>query len=313
MFEVTTAAFDAIDHLEARSVDMGWEAEYRQMEAGRLSAKVGVWERDGVGFHHQSCSRTLEIASASPPQSLVFVLKTSAAPIFLNGRDIPDSGMLIATSGQHCDIVSASGASAMTVFMSVGEANLELIASIRQRGRLSNRSGYCHVESDPLLTAGLRQFALSLSVAGGKAPAGMIEAEIRHRLHAIVGRGQPARGESMRAWSHVLRVRRLIDSGLHRPLAMRDLCNQLNVSPNTLARAFHRTLEMTPTAYVRSRRLDKARRRLSESGGEKFGTVSSVALDCGFQHLSRFSAAYRAQYGISPRETPRTRSPATSG
>jgi AraC-like DNA-binding protein len=31
--------------------------------------------------------------------------------------------------------------------------------------------------------------------------------------------------------------------------------------------------------------------------------ISSIALDCGFQHLGRFSLSYRETYGESPRDT----------
>jgi AraC-like DNA-binding protein len=57
----------------------------------------------------------------------------------------------------------------------------------------------------------------------------------------------------------------------------------------------------SPLEWVNARRLAAARARLLKGPGG-IG-ISSVALDCGFTHLGRFSAAYRQAYGELPSAT----------
>jgi transcriptional regulator GlxA family with amidase domain len=54
-------------------------------------------------------------------------------------------------------------------------------------------------------------------------------------------------------------------------------------------------------------RLAAARRRLESASSPV--RVSTVALDCGFQHFGRFAASYRAAFGESPAETVRSGEP----
>jgi len=52
---------------------------------------------------------------------------------------------------------------------------------------------------------------------------------------------------------------------------------------------------------LRYRRLASARERLRRRAPNEL--ISNIALDCGFQHLGRFSLSYRETYGESPRDT----------
>ncbi len=81
------------------------------------------------------------------------------------------------------------------------------------------------------------------------------------------------------------------------------------VSVRTLFSGFRDFREVTPMTYLRRVRLDKARQALQR--GEAAG-VTKVALDCGFSHLGRFAAQYRAQFGELPSETARL-TPAGAG
>lgn len=56
----------------------------------------------------------------------------------------------------------------------------------------------------------------------------------------------------------------------------------------------------TPTEYLLQLRLEHAHALILRSGGRK--SVTTVATDCGFTHLGRFAAAFKARYGVGPRE-----------
>ena len=64
---------------------------------------------------------------------------------------------------------------------------------------------------------------------------------------------------------------------------------------------FRATLGVSPRRRLAQIRLDQARRRLlNPAPGE---TVTSIALECGFTHLGRFTAAYLQMFGELPSQT----------
>ncbi|MBK5373222.1 AraC family transcriptional regulator [Pseudomonas sp. TH43] len=79
-----------------------------------------------------------------------------------------------------------------------------------------------------------------------------------------------------------------------------DLCNHLRISRRTLQYSFEDVLGMTPLNYLRSVRLNMARKLLMSSPRD---TIQGAALDSGFSHLGRFSKYYQDFYGELPSET----------
>jgi AraC-like DNA-binding protein len=97
------------------------------------------------------------------------------------------------------------------------------------------------------------------------------------------------------------RVERWIDANLDQDITLDRLCAVAGASARSLQKAFLASRGQTPYEFLTARRLAEARRRL-ESATPRL-RVSAVALDCGFRHLGRFSASYRAAYGELPGET----------
>lgn len=85
-------------------------------------------------------------------------------------------------------------------------------------------------------------------------------------------------------------------------LRLDDIAEAAGVRPRTLHKAFRAHHGVGPMAYLRQVRLDLARRDLMEAG-RTGRSVTDVATDCGFDHLSKFAEAYRARYGERPSET----------
>jgi len=73
------------------------------------------------------------------------------------------------------------------------------------------------------------------------------------------------------------------------------------VGRRTLEKHFRRFLGRTLAGVRRDLCLEQARRDLLRSGPD--ASVTETALRCGFKHLGRFAALYRAGYGESPSDT----------
>lgn len=85
------------------------------------------------------------------------------------------------------------------------------------------------------------------------------------------------------------------------PITLTDIADAAHLSPRALQAAFRRHLDTTPTAHLRSIRLEGAHRDLTRAG--PVDTVARIAARWGFAHHGRFAAAYRARYGCAPSAT----------
>jgi AraC-like DNA-binding protein len=93
-----------------------------------------------------------------------------------------------------------------------------------------------------------------------------------------------------------------IDGNAQRDISMADIAEAANVTIRAVQLTFRRHLDMTPMAYLRRVRLDRAHDDLRD-GNPAATTVTAVAYRWGFPSSSRFAASYRRTYGIPPSDT----------
>lgn len=84
-------------------------------------------------------------------------------------------------------------------------------------------------------------------------------------------------------------------------LTMSHIAAQLRVSLRSLEAGFREHRRMTPLQRLRALRLERVRAKLLMP--QSSTSVTSVALECGFLHLARFSGYYKAAFGESPAQT----------
>ena len=89
-------------------------------------------------------------------------------------------------------------------------------------------------------------------------------------------------------------VRRVEDYIRHHyaeTLTIEKLAGIAGVSTRTLFSGFRDFRQLTPMAYLKTIRLEKAHEALQSSDVEGSAGVTKVALDTGFSHLGRFAQA----------------------
>ncbi|GIH97776.1 helix-turn-helix domain-containing protein [Planobispora siamensis] len=101
----------------------------------------------------------------------------------------------------------------------------------------------------------------------------------------------------------VRRVVAFIDAHAHADISVADIAAAAHVTIRALQLAFRRHLDTTPTGYLRRVRLHHAHQDLLAADPSSGDTVSAIAARLGFVNHSRFTAAYRATYGIPPSHT----------
>ncbi len=117
------------------------------------------------------------------------------------------------------------------------------------------------------------------------------------------GKAQPTPGRQtrQRARSRALDYLR---ANRKRALTVHTLCDVAACSVSTLERAFVDEFGIGPKRYILQERLSDVRRAmLSEPAGR---SVTDIASDWGFTHMSKFAADYRALFGELPSATRRS-------
>jgi AraC-like DNA-binding protein len=94
----------------------------------------------------------------------------------------------------------------------------------------------------------------------------------------------------------------LILDRLAEPITIVEIAKQVGLTTRALQRGFLQHLGMTPTQYIRDRRLERAHNDLATSDPATT-RVADVAARWGFPHLGRFAQNYRLKYGLPPNQT----------
>lgn len=100
------------------------------------------------------------------------------------------------------------------------------------------------------------------------------------------------------AESAVTRVVRAIERNPTASLPLQTLARAAGLSPYHFLRTFERLTGATPHQYVMRARLRAAAVRLRREDAK----IIDIALDSGFGDVSNFNRAFRAEFGVSPRQ-----------
>lgn len=113
---------------------------------------------------------------------------------------------------------------------------------------------------------------------------------------------QPAKTQSYYHRKKVVDcARQFLDHHLDEPVTVTQLCEVTNVSRRTLQYSFESILGISPIQYLRISRLNGVRRNLVQA--EKGQSVSDIAAQWGFWHLSQFAKDYKQLFGETPSKT----------
>lgn len=99
------------------------------------------------------------------------------------------------------------------------------------------------------------------------------------------------------------RVQLFVEGNLGRTIHLHDLAARAALSPYHFARAFKTSAGMTPRTYVEHRRIEQAKRLLTESTQP----LAQVAVEAGFGTQSRLTSTFKRRTGFTPGEFRRER------
>lgn len=91
-------------------------------------------------------------------------------------------------------------------------------------------------------------------------------------------------------------ARQLLDQGYATPITIKQLSQEVALSPYYLIRLFRRIYHQTPHQYLTQLRITKAKALLSSTDL----SITEICADVGFESLGSFSALFRKLVGVSP-------------
>lgn len=152
------------------------------------------------------------------------------------------------------------------------------------------------VLQDPLLFSALMSVhhaALGEASALEQQSAWREAALLLMQRHGKVGEARPPGSEPLA----VARARELLDARLDCPPSLEELAAAVNLSPFHFARVFRQATGLPPHAWLKQRRLARARTLL------RHGCVPlNVATDLGFADQSHLNRQFKQAYGVTPGE-----------
>jgi len=89
-----------------------------------------------------------------------------------------------------------------------------------------------------------------------------------------------------------------IRANSHRPLHLAELEQRSGYSDRSLRNAFQARFGCPPKQWIRQTRMESARQRLLDPGPDD--SISTIARDHGYQHVSQFSRDFRCVFGQRP-------------
>ncbi|HEY4591516.1 MAG TPA: helix-turn-helix transcriptional regulator, partial [Thermoanaerobaculia bacterium] len=160
-----------------------------------------------------------------------------------------------------------------------------------------------------LFRAQLLQRLLVRSLRGGRPrePMAIEEAVLKVLREVLKGdaedpRCSPARRESSRARrSYAEDAKALLQHRFRERLQLDDIARALYVSPYHLCRRFREEVGVPIHSYLNRLRLREALEPIAEGTAD----LSGLAFELGFSSHSHFTAAFRKELGMSPREVRR--------
>ena len=285
-------AFNTADVADQIRATPGWVQHYQQMSPGHFAGLVRYLDLQGVEIYEECMNTRVEQNFSAPEGSLAFCFDRSDNALYvLNG----ESRNIWITPENYQEIAVVFGpefvqrhglnvARLEGLFMAPLNSGQNALFSRWLSGTLTRLAQTLDPPSKEALTQQLLEDCLY----------------ILDNACVCLDRGGLQRRAEERAV--MKRIGEWAADAPEDTLNLLELSQIAGVSLRQLQHAFKAYTGMTPTHWLRLRRLNSARRELLGRTATQT-TVAEVAMHWSFWHLGRFSSSYRALFNELPSQT----------
>ena len=303
-------------HLHASSVHE-WSQTYSQITAGALqSSLVQLTNSRFHVFRERINQRVVQHGEA--PRGRVCFAVPLAVPgaARVQGREADDKSLFVLRGGDEFMFHMPTGTDLLSITFDRAVFEQALASAVRPEDlRAALKQPVIQVSAQKIAECRRRLLAMfsealvdSDLVNTPEREAQLEQAMLDELLDLVA---DPGRDLSQRQSSSVRsfiveKCHRMTVSDASNAPSVIDLCQRLRVSRRTMQNSFRSVAETTPVNYIRSIRLNGARRELMSTAASDL-SIGDAAARWGFYHLSHFAADYQGLFGELPSQTPRAR------
>jgi AraC-like DNA-binding protein len=134
----------------------------------------------------------------------------------------------------------------------------------------------------------------------------LVRSSLSELIYLLYSHLSPAvssvRGRDIRNAQRIKAMLTCVHTNYGSELSIADIAQSASVSESECLRCFRDTIGTTPIQYLKQYRIQQAARLLTETHMK----ISDIATACGFQDMSYFTRAFRAQMGSVPTQYRKT-------
>jgi AraC family transcriptional regulator, ethanolamine operon transcriptional activator len=291
----------------------GWNFEFTQLSPGALAANGGMVALNGVLIAQLALDQALLRRGQAPHGSAaVLIPGSTASRAFVRGRQLEPAQCIAIGEGACVEVITRRDYVdvALAVDLQVLRGQSQWLSDC---ALATSRTSWVATPG-PLWIDRMRRTVRWLFTAIEQYPQATSRPGVRASLadqlvmamadfgSEQVAAERPARDARVQQRTAVERAREYIRGKLAEPLPLSELCRHAHVQARSLEYGFREITGLSPISYVKSLRLNAVRRDLSRTDIAEH-SISEIALDHGFWHLSQFAADYRKFFGETPTST----------
>jgi AraC family ethanolamine operon transcriptional activator len=305
-FSLTSQDIDEIP-----TVLSSWEMEWRQLSRGCFHGQLKFAQFESIALFYLSWDRVVQIQGSFPPNTISFGIEISSqGQAVWRGFKYGNQDVLI-SSDREIDLKVPAG---YEMFIVAVERELLLEYADSQQRRLCQKDlqkSLGKVNSAALnaikayLQSNFALLELDLDDLKIYPAAQSIIQDVVSLLITVLLSTEDFSAQLSHSLQRVQLVKQLEQymlAHLDQPLTIERLCAVTGISERSLNNYFHDLLDMSPIAYFKALRLNRARSAL-KLADPTIDKVNSIAKKLGFQHMGYFSMDYKAMFGESPSKT----------
>ena len=308
--EASGMRFCSIDDMQSAAENEGWAIKYRQLQAGSLLAHTLTAKCGDLCLMDEYVSRNTEAVGMSPEEYVTIMTPVGDTPFWVNGQEFDRNSIYLQPANSEMHALAYANVRVFSTHVPVRMlSNSSLQPNATWRALLDGRSMLLRLDT---VSGDYLRHLCRVAFHGQRSSLELSDLSTRlvSHLNKAVHRSTSAECNSRQypqkdSFRIIKQAREFIDAHLNERIRITEVCTHVATSLSTLERTFKRELRLSPSQYILARRLVAVNRKLRKA--RPGDLVAPIAMDFGFNHLGRFSAAYCKYFGELPSQTLRAR------
>jgi len=300
---VQYAEFQTIDQLASAMNILDYSIEGKQLSAGDMTTTIALATCGTTQLLRQTSNRCVETIGNYSKQCITLIMPKYGTSLLHNGYTLQDTHMLMADVGAEIYASNPHTKEVMNILIPKQQF-MQTIENLMPKFDISLRKY--------LLLSFTRDFAMqirrliNLCTQSEQSP--FVQRENEANLMSGIAlalnyqqaqKNDHAEIKRQAKYRLLMKARGYINQHITEPITMAGVCLHTGTSLSSIERVFRVLLQMTPSQYIVAQRLNGVRAGVLTQPAV---SISDLALQHGFNHLGRFSSAYKSQFGCLPSE-----------